>query len=113
MDTQAILKYQRISAQKCRLVANEVRGLKVDKAFEFLNFSNKKASRLILKVLESAVSNAENNNSQDIDGLTVKNILVDPGPTGKRHMPRARGRVNEILKRSSHITVIVSDGIEA
>ena len=82
-------------------------------SIDFLNFSNKKASRLILKVLESAISNAENNNSQDIDGLTVKNVLVDPGPTGKRHMPRARGRVYEILKRSSHITVIVSDGIEA
>ena len=113
MDTQAILKYQRISAQKCRLVANAVRGLKVDKALEFLNFNNKKASRLILKVLESAVANAENNNSQDIDDLMVKNILIDEGPTGKRHMPRARGRVNEILKRSSHITVIVSDGKEA
>ena len=113
MDTQAILKYQRISAQKCRLVANAVRGLKVDRALEFLNFNNKKASRLILKVLESAVANAENNNSQDIDDLMVKNILIDEGPTGKRHMPRARGRVNEILKRSSHITVIVSDGKEA
>tara|TARA_B100000530_G_scaffold311799_1_gene239085 strand:+ start:2609 stop:2950 length:342 start_codon:yes stop_codon:yes gene_type:complete len=113
MDTQAILKYQRISAQKCRLVANAVRGLKVDRALEFLNYNNKKASRLILKVLESAVANAENNNSQDIDDLMVKNILIDEGPTGKRHMPRARGRVNEILKRSSHITVIVSDGKEA
>ena len=113
MDTQAILKYQKISAQKCRLVANAVRGLKVDRALEFLNFNNKKASRLILKVLESAVANAENNNSQDIDDLMVKNILIDEGPTGKRHMPRARGRVNEILKRSSHITVIVSDGKEA
>ena len=113
METQAILKYQRISAQKCRLVANAVRGLKVDRALEFLNFNNKKASRLILKVLESAVANAENNNSQDIDDLMVKNVLIDEGPTGKRHMPRARGRVNEILKRSSHITVIVSDGKEA
>ena len=113
MDTQAILKYQRISAQKCRLVANAVRGLKVDRALEFLNYNNKKASRLILKVLESAVANAENNNSQDIDDLMVKNVLIDEGPTGKRHMPRARGRVNEILKRSSHITVIVSDGKEA
>ena len=112
MDTQAILKYQRISAQKCRLVANAVRGLKVDRALEFLNYNNKKASRLILKVLESAVANAENNNSQDIDDLMVKNVLIDEGPTGKRHMPRARGRVNEILKRSSHITVIVSDGKE-
>ena len=112
MDTRAILKYQRISAQKCRLVANAIRGLKVDKALEFLQFNNKKASSLILKVLESAVANAENNNSQDIDGLMVKNILIDEGPTGKRHMPRARGRVNGILKRSSHITVIVSDGKE-
>jgi|TARA_X000000368_G_scaffold205017_1_gene161769 large subunit ribosomal protein L22 len=112
MDTRAILKYQRISAQKCRLVANAIRGLKVEKALEFLQFNNKKASSLILKVLESAVANAENNNSQDIDDLMVKNILIDEGPTGKRHMPRARGRVNEILKRSSHITVIVSDGKE-
>jgi len=113
MDTQAILKYQKISAQKCRLVANVVRGLKVDKALDFLNFNNKKASKMILKVLESAVANAENNNSLDIDDLIVKNILVDEGPTAKRHIPRARGRVNQILKRSSHITVVVSDGKEA
>ena len=112
MDTRAILKYQRISAQKCRLVANAIRWLKVDKDLELLQFNNKKASGLILKVLESAVANDENNNSQDIDDLMVKNILIDEGPTGKRHMPRARGRVNEILKRSSHITVIVSDGKE-
>ena len=109
MDTQAILKYQRISAQKCRLVANAVRGLKVDRALEFLNFNNKKASKMILKVLESAVANAENNNSVDIDDLIIKNILVDEGPTAKRHIPRARGRVNQILKRTSHITIVVSD----
>ena len=112
MDTQAILKYQRISAQKCRLVANSIRGLKVDKAVEFLEFNNKKASQMILKVLESAIANAENDYSLDIDELIVKNILIDEGPTGKRYMPRARGRVNQILKRSSHITVIVSDGKE-
>ena len=106
MDTQAVLKYQRISAQKCRLVANSIRGLKVDKALEFLEFNNKKASQMILKVLESAIANAENNNSLDIDELKVKNILIDEGPTGKRYMPRARGRVNQILKRSSHITVL-------
>ena len=68
---------------------------------------------MILKVLESAIANAENNNSLDIDELKVKNILIDEGPTGKRYMPRARGRVNQILKRSSHITVIVSDGKES
>ena len=113
MDTQAVLKYQRISPQKCRLVANSIRGLKVDKALEFLEFNNKKASQMILKVLESAIANAENNNSLDIDELKVKNILKDEGPTGKRYMPRARGRVNQILKRSSHITVIVSDGKES
>ena len=113
MDTQAVLKYQRISAQKCRLVANSIRGLKVDKALEFLEFNNKKASQMILKVLESAIANAENNNSLDIEELKVKNILIDEGPTGKRYMPRARGRVNQILKRSSHITVIVSDGKES
>ena len=113
MDTQAVLKYQRISAQKCRLVANSIRGLKVDKALEFLEFNNKKASQMILKVLESAIANAENNNSLDIDELKVKNILIDEGPTGKRYMRRARGRVNQILKRSSHITVIVSDGKES
>ena len=112
MDTQAILKYQRISAQKCRLVADSIRGLKVDRALEFLNFTNKKASRLILKALKSAVSNAETNNSINIDDLKIKNVLVNQGPTAKRHMPRARGRVNEILKRSSHITVIVTDGKE-
>ena len=88
MDTQAVLKYQRISAQKCRLVANSIRGLKVDKALEFLEFNNKKASQMILKVLESAIANAENNNSLDIDELKVKNILIDEGPTGKRYMPR-------------------------
>ena len=85
MDTQAVLKYQRISAQKCRLVANSIRGLKVDKALEFLEFNNKKASQMILKVLESAIANAENNNSLDIDELKVKNILIDEGPTGKRY----------------------------
>ena len=77
-----------------------------------LTQNNKKASKMIMKVLESAVANAENNNSLDIDELIVKNVLVDEGPMAKRHIPRARGRVNQILKRSSHITVIVSDGKE-
>ena len=112
MNTQAVLKYQRISAQKCRLVANMVRGLSVNKAFEFLNYDNKKASQFILKVLESAVANAEHNNSSDLDDLVVQNVLIDEGPCGKRHRPRARGRVNQILKRTSHITIIVGDNEE-
>ena len=86
-----------------------MRGLSVNKAFEFLTYSNKKASQLILKVLESAVANAEHNNSSDIDELIVQNVLIDEGPYGKRHRPRARGRVNQILKRTSHITIVVSD----
>ena len=76
MNTQAVLKYQKISAQKCRLVADAVRGLPVNKAFEFLNYSNKKASQLILKVLESAVANAEHNNSSDLDELVIKLSLI-------------------------------------
>ncbi len=112
MDTRAISKFQRISAQKCRLVADSVRGLSVDQALEFLNFDKKKASRMILKVLESAVANAENNHSSDIDSLKIKNVLINEGPTQKRHIPRARGRVNQILKRTSHITVVVTDGKE-
>ncbi len=112
MDVQAILKYQRISAQKCRLIADSIRGLKIDRALEFLNFTNKKASRIVLKVLKSAISNAEVNNSINIDDLKVKNVLINQGPTAKRHIPRARGRVNEILKRSSHVTVVVTDSKE-
>ena len=109
MDTQAILKYQRISAQKCRLVANEVRGLKVDKALEFLNFSNKKASRVILKVLEYAVSNAENNNSLDIDKLVVKEAYVGKGMVMKRFHARASGRGARIIKPFSHLTILLSE----
>ena len=76
---------------------------------DILDYTNKKAAGIIKKVLESAVANAEHNNSSDLDELIVKNVLVDEGPYGKRHRPRARGRVNQILKRTSHITIVVSD----
>ena len=109
MDTQAILKYQRISAQKCRLVANAVRGLKVDRALEFLNYNNKKASRLILKVLESAVANAENNKQLDIDNLIVKEAYVGKSLTMKRFRPRAKGRASPILKPFSRLTIILEE----
>jgi large subunit ribosomal protein L22 len=100
------------SPQKLNLVSKMIRNKPVNVALAQLKFSRKRIALAVKKCLESAVANAENNNSQDIDDLMVKNILIDEGPTGKRHMPRARGRVNEILKRSSHITVIVSDGKE-
>ena len=113
METRAYLKGTRLSPQKAALVADQIRGKKVDEALDFLIFNKQKGSAIIKKLLESAIANAENNNSLDIDELKVKNILIDEGPTGKRYMPRARGRVNQILKRSSHITVIVSDGKES
>jgi len=105
----AKLKYARISAQKARLVADQIRGLPVDRATDILTFSNKKAAALIKKVLASAIANAEHNNGADIDALRVSRIFVDDASTLKRLMPRARGRADRILKRSSHITVAVSE----
>jgi len=109
MEALAKHKFARISPQKARLVADQVRGKSVDQALEILAFSNKKAAELIKKVLESAIANAEHNEGADIDDLSVAKIYVDEGPTMKRIMPRAKGRADRILKRSSHITVVVAD----
>lgn len=107
METQAILRGARISAQKVRLVADQVRGLPVGRASELLQFSDKKAARVVRKVLLSAVSNAENNDGADVDELKVTRIFVDEGATLKRFRARAKGRGTRILKRTSHITVVV------
>jgi large subunit ribosomal protein L22 len=109
MQTSAKHRHARISAQKARLVADQVRGLPVDKALTLLNFSNKKAAELVRKVLESAIANAEHNDGADIDELKVSSIYVDQGPSMKRMRARAKGRGNRILKRTSHITVTVAD----
>ena len=109
MKTIAKMRHARISAQKVRLVADQVRGLEVEKALELLTFSNKKAASMVKNVLDSAIANAEHNDGADIDELTVAEIMVDEGPTMKRIRPRAKGRANRILKRSSHITVVVGD----
>ena len=109
MKTSAKLRHARISAQKVRLVADQVRGLEVEKALEILTFSKKKASAMVKNVLDSAIANAEHNDGADIDALKVAEIMVDEGPTMKRIRPRAKGRANRILKRSSHITVVVGD----
>ncbi len=109
METSAKHRYARISAQKARLVADQVRGMPVDKALTLLNFSNKKAAVLVRKVLESAIANAEHNDGADIDELKVSSIFVDQGPSMKRMRARAKGRGNRILKRTSHITVTVAD----
>jgi large subunit ribosomal protein L22 len=109
METLAKHNFARISPQKARLVADQIRGKSVDQALEVLTFSNKKAAELIKKVLESAIANAEHNEGADIDDLNVAKIFVDEGPVMKRIMPRAKGRADRILKRSSHITVVVAD----
>lgn len=102
-------RYARISAQKCRLVADQIRGQSVAQALDILNFSTKKASGLVKKVLESAIANAEHNEGADIDELKVSAVNVDEGPTMKRFQARAKGRGMQILKRTSHITVTVGD----
>lgn len=109
MEVAAKLRYSRISAQKARLVADQIRGLPVGRALQVLEFSPKKAARLMKKVLDSAIANAEHNEGADIDELTVSRVFVDEGPTYKRIMPRAKGRANRIMKRTSHITVMVAD----
>ncbi|WP_150466865.1 50S ribosomal protein L22 [Francisella sp. SYW-9] len=109
MEVQAKLKFARISAQKCRLVADQIRGLPVEKAINLLTFSNKKAAVLIKDVLNSAVANAEHNDGMDVDSLFVSTVSVDEGPTMKRFEARAKGRGNRILKRTSHITVKVAE----
>ncbi len=109
METVAKLKNAQISAQKVRLVADQVRGVPVERALQLLTFSTKKAAVLVKKVLESAIANAEHNEGADIDELRVNRIFVDEGPTMKRWQARAKGAAYHILKRSSHITVMVSD----
>jgi large subunit ribosomal protein L22 len=110
MEVSAKLKGANISAQKARLVADQVRGKNVEAALVLLTYSNKKAAELVKKVLNSAIANAEHNEGADIDELTVSTIFVDEGLTMKRIRPRAKGRADRILKRTCHITVKVADG---
>jgi large subunit ribosomal protein L22 len=110
MEVAARLKGARISAQKARLVADQVRGMPVEKALSLLEFSPKKAAHIVKKVLDSAIANAENNEGADVDELKVSSIYVDEGMTMKRLRPRAKGRADRIFKRSCHITIKVSDG---
>jgi large subunit ribosomal protein L22 len=109
MEVSAKLSNAPLSAQKGRLIADQIRGLNVEKALQVLTFSPKKAAHLVKKILESAIANAEHNEGADIDELKVSTIFVDEGPTHKRMRARAKGRGVRILKRHSHITVTVSD----
>lgn len=109
MEVAAKLRGARLSAQKARLVADQVRGKAVAEALDILAFSPKKAAALIKKVLESAIANAEHNDGADVDELKVSTIFVDEGLTMKRIQPRAKGRADRICKRTCHITVKVAD----
>jgi large subunit ribosomal protein L22 len=109
MLVSAKLRNAMISAQKMRLVADQIRNKPVDKALETLVFSNKKAAAIIKKVLESAIANAENNEGADVDELKVSSVFVDEGRRYKRMHARAKGRGNRIIKRTSHITVTVGN----
>jgi large subunit ribosomal protein L22 len=109
MEVAARLKYARLSAQKCRLICDLVRGMPVGNALETLKFNNKKSAAIVKKVLESAIANAEHNEGADIDELKVAKIFADQGSTYKRMHARAKGRGCRILKPTCHITVVVSD----
>ena len=109
MKVGARLKGAKISAQKARLVADQIRGKKVGEAVDILSFSTKKGAHLMKKLLESAIANAEHNEGADVDDLKVSKIHVDEGLTMKRIRPRAKGRADRILKRTCHITLAVAD----
>ena len=108
METKAQAKYIRIAPRKVQVIIPAIKGRKVEEAISILQFMPRKGARILQKVLHSAVANAEQN-KVDIDTLVVKTILVDGGPTLKRFMPRAMGRANPILKRTSHITVFLEE----
>ena len=110
MQTTATLRGVRLSAQKGRLVADAIRGLPVDRALNILTFSPKKGARIIKKVLESAIANAEHNEGADIDELKITTIYVDKADTLRRFTARAKGRGNTIGKQSCHIRIVVGDG---
>ncbi|CCE25011.1 50S ribosomal protein L22 [Methylotuvimicrobium alcaliphilum] len=109
MEISAKLSNAPMSAQKARLVGDQIRGLPVEKALAILSFSTKSAAGVIKKLLESAIANAEHNESADVDELKVTTVYVNEGPTMKRFKPRAKGRANKILKRTCHITIKVAE----
>ena len=106
MEVAAKLKFARLSAQKCRLVCDQIRGLSIDRALDVLKFSRKRSAAVLKKVLDSAIANAEHNNGADIDELKVAKVFADQGPAYKRMMAKAKGRGSRILKPTCHITVV-------
>ena len=109
METKAMAKYIRIAPRKVRIVAKNIKGQKAEDAATQLRFTPKKAARILLKVLNSAIANAEQNAQIDVDTLFVKRVFIDEGPTIKRWRPRALGRATRIFKRTSHITIVLDE----
>jgi large subunit ribosomal protein L22 len=109
MESSAIAKYIRISPRKVRLIMDELRGRKVEEALNMLSFTPQKGGRILKKLINSAVANAQQNSGVDVDKLFIHRIFADEGPTLKRFSPRAQGRATRILKRTSHLTVILND----
>ncbi len=109
METRAFLKGTRLSSQKANLVASVVRNMSIEQAIDFLSFSKKKGARVIKKLLDSALANAENNHNADIDKLRIKSLIVNQGMRLKRIKPRARGRADRITKPTCHIEIILTD----
>ena len=109
MEVKAVAKNVRLSAQKCRLVADQIRDMPIERALELLEFSTKKGSGLLKKVLDSAIANAEHNEGADVDELWVSQLMIDEAATFKRLRARAKGRGDHILKRNCHITVVLRD----
>ncbi len=108
-EVKAVLKFVRISPQKVRKLVDTVKGKPAEAAIDMLKFMPQKGAAIVEKVVRSAVANAEQNHNLDIDTLVVKNVIADQGPTLKRFRARARGRGTRILKRTAHITVVLSD----
>jgi len=109
MEVKAKLKYTRVGARKMRLVADLVRGKNVNEALQILTFTNKKSAPIIKKLLQSAVANADQKKTVDVDTLFVKHITVDVGPVLKRYIPRAMGRASEVRKKTSHVNLILEE----
>lgn len=109
MEVKAVARYMRISPQKVRMLAGAIKGKPVEKALDTLKFMPQKGANIVEKVLRSAVANADQQPDIDIDSLVVGNLLVDCGPTLKRFRARARGRGTRILKRTSHVTVVLTE----
>jgi large subunit ribosomal protein L22 len=109
MESSAVAKYIRISPRKVRLIMDELRGRKVEEALNMLSFTPQKGGRILKKLINSAVANAQQSSGVDVDKLFIYRIFADEGPTLKRFSPRAQGRATRILKRTSHLTVVLND----